>query len=310
MAVKRDIKVSVRLIRGGRFTPLNRIRYADSYEIWQGGKRIGARKKFPAFIKKAAERRDFLSDLIAEITRKVEARLERQAEAKRKRDEQRRLKRRERERVRRAELELKESDEEDRPIIEMSRHVRKNERLDFVRAYNEEPQTLKQATIQDVTIIPIKPRGKFYTKRLVEKIITQDHFAKRLDLSILDFDLDQEEWIPTDIDTLTESFDQAFTLMIPHIAQFWSETYQEADAYILRLKFQWEFTPGKYDSHGVSLRRQDIRTFDRLRAVFRETFRKLLGGNKNEPNKKPRNYLANQTVIFISGFTLEASTLI
>ncbi|NJM09872.1 MAG: hypothetical protein HC883_02985 [Bdellovibrionaceae bacterium] len=54
-----------RLFKGKKRLALKRLRYADSYELWYGSRRVLKRSPFP--FKRVGERRDFMSDVVSSV---------------------------------------------------------------------------------------------------------------------------------------------------------------------------------------------------------------------------------------------------
>ncbi len=315
------------------------VRYARTFEIWLGKRRILPPTAFPTPKKKAADRRSYLQRKVNRIERERQKILRARGEAralKAKQIREAKLKAEQRKQVLRERAKQKriakrileqetEQVREDKKIEKKEAPKREvtpeqsrlldllsKESPDFKNQYQEEPQTLKQATIRDVVITPIKPKNPTYTKRIVDKTIYTNHKTEILNMTILDFDLKEQHIIPMDEDTIESAYTETWRLFWPHVVSFYDTVFSSTDDYILRLKFS--FIPkGKrgYVSQGISLHRQDIQDSDKLAAIFRSTFRKFMG--TEDPRTKEiwtKNYLAYQTLVYITGFTLEANQYI
>ncbi|MES2354399.1 MAG: hypothetical protein V4568_08335 [Pseudomonadota bacterium] len=294
------------------------LRYAKTFEIWYGKRRISGPLAFPRLKKKITERRSYLERRIVSIERErliilEEARAKR-ARARKKLEKAKLLK----VRLRKEKKIIKEQAAkvtstilaEDQAQIERSSVLLNQETPDFEKARHEAPQTLPFATIKDVLVVPIKPTNKTYTKELIEKIITSNRMTDTLYLTILNFTLTEDYYIPMDLSTFYESYRRALSLMILHVWDFFTETKASSDAYILRVKYAFEKTGKQYfQEQGVSLVRSfGIKSKKDMVDHFIWTFKKFIGESKDRSAPLKKNYLTGDTMIYITGFTLEATT--
>lgn len=288
MAQKRKLFYRI-ILRGPR--GFAQLRYARTFELWYGKRRILS-AAFPSNKRKVADRRTYLE-------RKVKA------------VERERLKLLNLKKVKRVEKKSKIA-KEDQQAFEQSFDRLDKEYPDFKNSRQEEPATLKFATIEDVTVVPIKPLNRTYRKELIEKIITRHHKTERLYLTILNFSLHEDYFIPMDMGNFNEAYYRAFSLMIAHIWDFYKETRDSTEAYILRIKYSYEKVGKKqFQDSGMSMPRSKINSQEHMNEQFRWTFKKFLGETRGMRRGKPMltNYLSGDTLIYITGFTLEGASV-
>ena len=102
----------------------------------------------------------------------------------------------------------------------------------------------------------------------------------------------------------------------PILMDYWIQTKNTSDAYILRLKFVYDYDrKNNWSDHGISigLARTAIPTAEKLLEVFRATYVRLLGSEMmmlkidgKIKKRGARDYLKDEASIFISGATLES----
>lgn len=315
------------------------LRYAKTFEIWYGKRRISGPQPFPPKKKKVSERRSYLERKLDNIEQEyfrllAEAREQRALEKKKleraaKRHEkklaeareQRALEKKKRERAaKRLEKKLlkeavakpieSESEKEEQEQFTKARKLLSNEFPDFNNAEYEEPQTLVNATIKDVMVVPIIPVNDTYTKELIEKIITSNRMTETLYLTILNFGLTEENIIPMDLSTFYDSFRTSIAVMIPHLWDFYTQVKGSTDAWILRIRYSYE-PKGKqhFQEQGISLvRTHGLNSKKAMLDHFIWTFKRFIGEAKDPKTPFKKNYLTGDTLIYITGFTLEATT--
>lgn len=289
-------------------------RSAKSFQVFYGKKLVLGPKKFPARLKKVSDRNNFLINVVTRLERE-RAKIAAQKKAKKLR-EQRRLQRKKAEARKRTEAKKVvqapiDFDAEEIDILNTGSRLERKERLAFEKVRAEKPITLKTATIEDVFVIPIIPDNDLYEKEVIEKVITTDSGQTKLDLSILNFTLNPEQWVAMDAENFEEAYRRAYILMFPHIIRFYKETRNSATSYIFRVKFVHDrkTKDGKVVEfeQGISLiRRENTGGAEYLMDMVRKTFARIMGVGPG-PLVKRRNYLTGDTIINISGFTLEAA---
>lgn len=287
------------VFRGKRgFTKL---RYAITYEVWRGRKRILAPRAFPASFKKVSERKSLLEKIVETYE------LKRLQLNERKRLKRKELHRRKDQKRAKAQLAKEEKQYTKRSLFYFKEA--KQGLPVFPKAYEGEPIAIKNKTVLDTTIIPIEPEGERYTTELVEKII-HSSIEGRSTYSIYNFSFREEYLIPLDVHTMRESFIEFITQTFPHIHMFYQATKKSTDGYIFRIKFSWNPAGGdEYWSQGISLTRRDIENDARLRKTVLDTFALFMGKSVVKGNHVKvfvKNYLADASLIYINGFTFES----
>lgn len=317
------------------------IRYAVTFEIWFGRRKIIPATRFHSSKKTAASRRDSIQRKINLIERsrqrilkerrekqaKQRLKLKLAAERERRRrnrqarqrrlvkvklphkDRERRSKQLERARIRRPIKPIKLSTPQ-RSLFEKSWEDSRKALPVFPKVIEVEPTDARRATVLDTLIIPMEPESKMYTKQLVDKTLVNNKFGN-YHLAIMNFDLHRENYIPMSSDNYTEAYSQAFLKLIPHIGNYFNEVKKSSDKFILRIKFlhKWEDTEA-FLTHGVSYHRIAVHTSEELIQLFRNTFLRLHGDVNDPYTTKGRlrvNYLGGERMIYITGFTLEAT---
>jgi len=321
MAKKKKASYSVKLRGAKGFAQL---RYAKTFEIWYGKKKILGPVEFPRNKKKVAERKLYLERKAKGIERDrlkvvAEHALRREL-AKKKREKAKKAKvkpatpkqKRQKEKIKKIVAKKPLMTDEDAEEFSYSRGQLNKEVLDFDHLRGERPITLKNATIHDVIVIPIKPINDTYEKEQVEKIITRHGLSETLILSICNFSLTPDYLVPMELSTFNESYDRCSALMLLHVLGFYSEVQASTDAWILRIKYSYEKSGSEYfQESGISMpRTAGIENRKDMIDQWRWTFRKFLGLVKNASRNRPlgKNYLAGENLIYITGFNLEATT--
>lgn len=322
MAKRKALRYSFRLFdKRGRRIALAKLRYAHAFEVYYGKRRVLARKAFPRLLKRVGERRDLLESLIESIEYKrlrvIEKRKKQREKVKLdaakkkartyvKRQLRRPLTKSERASRRRAKTKAP------LPRIVQLEAEAKNQILVFPKAYAAPAATAMRARVIDTMIIPVAPDGGNYTKRVVDKEMFRSD-VKNYHLAILDFSLNEGHFIPVTQDTIREQYGVTVREFLPHIVDFFNEMKRTSQHFILRLKFLNHFSPdGQLTSHGISYFRSHIIDDVGITNLLRITFQQLQGDPQMGPtsrNKTRRNYLAGETGIYLTGFTLEATTL-
>lgn len=189
--------------------------------------------------------------------------------------------------------------------------------LDYDKVRTEPAQTLRNITISDTLVTPIIPDGSIFKREQIDKTIIYGPEKIARDIAILNMTLNEEDLIPVTKESINESFQETFYKFWPHMILYWLETKDSSDSYLFRLKFKFEHD-ASYVDHGISVgssARIDIDSKDYLKDVFQRTFKRLMGENYRETislkGKRKRfgarDYLADDALIFITGFTLESA---
>ena len=308
---RKKLSFRIRLFKGNRPVAQNKLRYATAFEVWYGKRRVLGRTPFTALTKRVAERRELLSSTIFAIDLKRRKLLEKRRRiAKRKRQEKllREIKRKSQRRISRKPKDFEEQYRE--LYIDQLREADKSiPQFEKLRA--EEPVTAIKANVLDTIIIPVIPEGKGFSKRIIDKEMWKRNWG-HYHLSTLDFSLDETSYIPMTAETFKDSYKEATRLMLPHIVRYFEETKGSAEYYILRLKFLNNWIPeDPYERWGISFFRSQVKEPKQIIGLFRDTFLQLFGDERFGPTSKNllrRNYLEGEKLIFITGFTLEASS--
>lgn len=180
---------------------------------------------------------------------------------------------------------------------------------DWSKVREEEPITLKNASVSDVLVIPYVPENPEYDKELIEKNISTTEFQEILELSILNFtlknpiilNLNNFNFVATDI----------FQLFLPHVVNFFNDIVSIKKEFILRIKFTHTIkdknNQDKEISQGISKMRHMITNEKNMIKLLHETISKFHGKFDDRGKEVFRNYLAGKKDLYITGFTLEAA---
>jgi len=289
-------------------------RFAHTYEIFYGRKKIYASTEIPRARKSAADKKSFLLKKITSFENKRLAAVRSILHA-RKREQQRKKRIADAKAKKRADTNLKKVSK--RTAIKDYENSKKefarqdslmaDEELDFERATSEDPLVLENATVGDVLVIPFKPKTAEYIKRLIDKTITRFGGTDILYLTTLDFTL-RKNFIEMNKENFLHASNETIMRMFPHLEQFFKGMVKTANVFMLRIKFMQQISENKWTEHGISLDRQEINSLQELAVILKGTLIKLKGKDYIEKKKlKTRNYLETDSVIFIKGFTLEAT---
>lgn len=316
MSKRRSIDFSLRLYNArGRRIALAKLRYAHSYEVYYGKRKVLPRKLFTRFTKKVSERRQLLGLLIVTLrTRHVAhlAKLRRQREKKKIEERNKRIARNRKRRVKRKKID--DSEEIGQRYLR-SEGVKKAKLsiLEFDKAEAVEPVTAVRATVVDTMKIPVKPTGTDFVKTVYDKTMSRFDLREYYHIALIDYSLKENSYIPMSEENFDSAYREALFKMLPHVLDYFSNTMKSGDQYIFRIKFKhhWENSEKYYDM-GISGRRIQLRSLDEMFAVFRETFELLFGGKgldmMTSKNKERANYLQSG-YIYITGFTLESANV-
>lgn len=321
MASKRQIKyrIVLRNKRGVRTTP----RYAVSYEIFYGKRKILAEKAFHPRTKTTDQKKRYLDKSLRQIEelrlealekqrktrekkRKERAKeLERQQKETKKQLEKAQKKLQERRAKRATEEAEKEpsviSDQEVFDILDPIKTRIEKESANFSKTKSEDPTALPNATIESVLVTPFSPKGDTYTKELIEKIITTQRRAFELYLTILNFNLKQPYYLPLTRKNFDYEAAVVYYNFISHILNFYESIDDEY--FIFRIKYRKRFEGGKWYDFGISKGRNRVTSLDRMKELVKETI--YLFQNKMTDGK---NYLMGDVEIEVTGFSLEAAS--
>lgn len=291
-----------------------KLRYATSFEIFYGKRRVLARRPFPLIYKKVADKKDFLGDLIQAIDKKRQrvlakqkAKRKREREIIRKLDHARDLKKLLNRKLPKLERDFKNrylygkrfESQADADYAEERK--RSADALPvFPKVYDVEPATAMATGkfVIDTMIIPMAPEGAGFSKQIFDKEM-QSNSRGLYHLATLDFTL-KESFAFSGL-MYREAYNHAVQTLLPHILRYFQDTKNSASEYILRLKFMnsWDKN-GEYEPHGISETRTEVRTIDGMIHLFKKTIARL-GGDVGIAN-----YLQGDNIIYITGFTLEA----
>lgn len=305
MAAKRKPAYKFKLFRGKRPVALKRLRFAESFELWYGSKRV-VRRTFFAF-KRVGERRQFMLDLVQSVEtarlRKLQSR--RKKYAKKKTEEyKKQVKRKLRRQVPERDLELGD---------ELAKSFRESEKqkLVFPLVKAIDPETVRSGgKVRDSMIIPIAPDGMKYTKQVIDKMMVTPELGK-YHLAILDLTLDREAYVHMSADNFEEAYQEAAIMILPSLLDYFQQTKRSSNLYILRLKFlnRWD-SDSKFHEHGISWFRTELTEDNQVFNLFRRTFVQLFGPadpyDRDTRGKLRTNYLQGDRGIVITGATLEA----
>lgn len=289
----------------GRFT--SSAGQAQSYEVYRGKRKEIENTKFTKRQKTAKQKRVFSEKLITKLEIKRDEDLERRR-IKRQREAKKKLK----------EIEKKEKEKKEKEKIEVEGiieippeklkrykiHDIQQELLDkqypnLERARFEEPQTLRQATVEFVHVIPYSPQNDYYRKEVISKTILSNE--KVLDLNILKLELTKNHWLKVTEDTLKSVSSDAFAYFGVHLENFFNDAIKNNTDFIFRIKFKVQRTETTFEDMAISGKRTELRTLEDLIGLFVETFTMMTESGQGN------NYLAGLANVYISGFTLEAS---
>jgi len=316
MAKRRKIGYTYRFYKGKKRIALGKLRYATTFEIWYGSRRLVAPKPFTKSQKKLEARRNYLRLLTKriEIGRLEAIEAKKKAKIKKYKAEIAKLKKIKTRETRKA------SKKPQKPgNIKVEERELYNVEIDqahiglpiFNKVFGEPSPTFLNVECKDTLIIPIEPDSHRYNKRLIEKAMwssKQGHY----DLSILDLTMIAEEYFTMEADTFAESYKAAFLTFTPHIMNYFENVKSSSDLFTLRIKFLWQGdkrTESSFSTHGLSLNRMQLRTRNGMLELIRDTFIRFFGPQNMDIRRGvhgKRNYLVGERVVLITGFTLEA----
>lgn len=297
----------LRFFKGSKFVAHKRLRYADSFEIWFGQRRVLLRALFPRMFKKVGDRRDFLESLIRSIeTKRQQILTKRRARYRADKEKQYRKK---------VERRLKRPIPQDAIGIPLAQSLRESQKQLPVFAYTTslDPGIIRsgaKAKVKDSILIPIAPDGKRYRKQIFDKILVRPD-GDRFHIAVLDMTLDRDAYVSMTADSFDESYEKAAVLILPSLLDYFKETRKSSNLYILRLKFlnRWD-EDQKYIDHGLSYFRVELREDRQVFHLFRRTFLQLFGAespqDKDSKGYLRTNYLQGEKKIIITGATFEA----
>lgn len=293
------------------FVPASRLRYATKFSIVYGGRTIMGATEFPKLFKKVADRRDFLKKLVEEIEKKRLKKLARRREQYRKRkiaEGQAQLKRR----IRRQISTRKVNMAEYQGLVDGAREAELQVPM-FSKAQELDSKIIRDGVyVEDAMTIPVRPDGMRYTKQIIDK--TMDKDGRRYHLAIMDLTLDDDAQVPMTAENFNEAYKECLDLMLGSVVDYFEQTKNSSELYILRLKFlnRWD-QDGEWTDHGISWERTYIRNMQQMINLFRKTFVQLFGSvNQYDTTKAKKlrtNYLSGDKTIIIKGLTLEATDL-
>lgn len=301
-------------LQGGRWrvTPTN-LRLVKAYKVFYGKKLVVKPQEFSPRTKSAAQKREFLKRLI----RKIET-VRLKALKKRRDQRQRKLAAESRERLEefvdgQLEKPIKQTlTEEEIGIVKGFRESKKQV-PQFEKTESVMPVDARRATIDDTLLIPIAPDGQKYTKQIVDKMVTSPELGK-YHLAILDIDLLPEAYVEMTEDNFDESYSKALQILYPSLADYFMEVKRSSQLFILRIKFLNNWSVGMpYEPRAISYYRKELSKVSQLAALFEQTFRMMFGPrdahDKTTKGKLRAKYLDGDKKIYITGATLEATTM-
>lgn len=308
------LQYKLKLFKGSGRSPVaySRIRFASAFEITYGKRTIIKRTEFPDDVKRVQDKRDYVEEVIFDIELKRLSNLEKR---RRKREAE---KEKERKVVAKKTLRRKLNAPSTKIEDQIYREYR--ERIDFAntqipefdKAYGLEPATALKATVIDTMVIPVEPESDDFNKRIVDKTMEKLDVGN-YHLSIMDFTFETDQVIPMARDNFRQAAQEAMVKMLPHVIRYFESVKESSNLYILRLKFlnRWD-QDDEYQDYGISKFRTEIRTAKQLMNLFQQTLI-LIQGDPNDKmttkHKLRANYLEGDKVIFIKGFTLEATAM-
>lgn len=315
MSKRKSLAYHVRLFKGNRRIALQKLRYATSFEIWYGRRRVLPRKDFIRSQRKVDVRRRYIQRIIKQIEilrlqKNEERRLKREALLRRQERESRQLRRRE---IRKVPLKPKKPDRflpEEREIYDTEIDWAFAGLPVFNKARAEESPIFKNVEVKDTIVIPVQPDSPRYHKEMVEKMLWSSGQGDYR-ISILNLTMRPEDYFAMEGESFAESYKAAFLTFAPHIMMYFAETKNSTDLYNLRIKFMWEgdgFKAQPYQTYGLSLTRMQLRTREGMLELIRDTFVRFFGprsGDIRRGKHGKRNYLVGDRAILITGFTLE-----
>lgn len=278
-----------------------KIRYATTFEIFYGKRRVLARRPFPVIFKKVSDKKQLLEQLIVGIeTKRIRLLAKRRAKRKREKEIQRR------------------ADREKKLGKVLRRMPRKFENqfyrgfffstLDaevsapvFNKAYGVKPATAMKTQVIDTMIVPVEPEKNYFSKQIFDKEMRNAAWGD-YHIATLDFSLKEDFYVPMTGENFLEAYQRSTELMLPHAIRYFQETMKSSSYYILRIKFLNNWDPdAPYENWGLSEVRVELRDKRGLINLFRETFKKFFGDGFD-----CANYLEGEKLVFVTGFTLEA----
>lgn len=312
----RQLSYRFKFFKGERKTPLaqKQLRYATSFEVHYGKRKVLARTDFSYRYKKVQQRRDYLERLIYQIEKYRLEILEKRrkiAQAKREMLRKKKVQKVVRRRITRPAKKLSGDEEfRERYLEEIALAYAGLPRFDKV--YAIEPTTALKAFVEDTLIIPIEPEDDNYVKDIIDKRMWRHEFGA-YHLAIMDFNFVESQYIKMTADNFDEAYRQSVMTMLPHVIRYFESVKGSSEHYIFRVKFlnRWD-EEGDFDDYGISYTRQEIRNLDQVRNLFRMTFTRLFGDVADPytvKNKLRRNYLEGEKTIYIKGFTFEATKI-
>lgn len=294
-------------------------RTAKYFRITYKGKEILEKTLFPSHIRKEHDRQDFVTDYlisIEETRKKISTRKKRMlkwrldAEARQAKRKRRSLLKRVAEGTLKDEFRKGMPKEHAVEIVQRQLEQSEQQILDFENAELEQPQVLPYATIESVLVIPFVPVSVAFHKELIEKTIVNIRNDERLPLSILNYSLNESDYIPISHTSFEKNAVFAYYTFLPHVLEFFDGIKQIDADFILRIKYRRLLSidsDGRkhFDSpQGISEKRSEM--FEK-----REISRMLLNTLQMfamSPRKQKENYLSGDTILYLTGFTLEATT--
>lgn len=332
MANKAAYKYILRNKSGAFSTP----RYARTFEIRYGKRTIIQRSAFPADVRSISAKKEFIQLMIFSIEEhrlKIlqKARLKRQKEKQRLEREQKKTKKKKKGlKLNKEEEKRRISQLVDEDLWKKAQQITKNdmkffknfrvieefskvrrraakERPNFVKSRELESNQLTEAVIKKILAIDYEPFANTYKKELIQKFVIGRDGGREAYHNILNYSY-EGIGLEIDDDNMEEVRQRLLIDFGGHIGKFFNETKEEFRFYYLRIKFSRHFDVGEPIQQGISILASEVKNVSQLMNSLNLTLYKM-GGSYVPGTKVPhtKNYLATDSRIFITGFTLDAS---
>lgn len=305
--------LSYRIVLRNKKGKFSKLRYAESYEIFYGKRKVLGKKIFSKNEKKVADKKALIESVVKAIEKVRLQRLKKQRDQRRKKKIVRTNEKAKRELKKR--LKKPESKFQQRMTDEIRDEVQEAgiQLPVFPKVEALPPATATRANVIDTLMIPIAPDGGNYQKQIIDKEMYKDEVGS-YHLAILNFSLDPDAYLEMTAENFKDTYKLAFMKFAPHVAQYFEDVKNSSKHFIFRLKFLNNWQPDQaYEHYGISQRRIEIRDRKSMFHLMRETFLQLFGDTERfgytVHNKRRANYLEGEKIIYITGFTLEATDL-
>lgn len=334
MRKKVSYKIVLRGSRGG-FSSLSKAKY---YEIFYGKRKLLKKTEFHKRTKSSKQKKNFLARLIKKIEKARLEALEKAQRTRKKKAKAKKIEEARRQKIVKKEQELidsqyrriyveetfKKEDElfTDESGIESGLDFEKvniptwvrdiqaaqykaiqDEEINPSLAYQEPPLDVAYHYVSEATIMPFKPKSKYYDKRLIYKEIMSKNNLRTTTSTTLKFFLKDKYFIPLTLDNFEQAKLQIKAFFIPHMRDFFSNLKQ--GFYILRVTFRRQVSDKMIDQ-GISDQRQFISNNKLLVSLLNSTLKRFIDPDQKKGTRAfIKNYLQETAQLTITGFTLE-----